>query len=42
MEETINKMLTENQEWIDYHQTKLSEFMEQRDVIMTIYNHKNE
>ncbi len=42
MEETINKMLTENQEWIDYYQNKLNDFIDKRNVILTIYNDKNE
>jgi len=30
MEEQANKMLTEINEWIEYHQNKLSELKEQR------------
>jgi hypothetical protein len=37
MKEVINKMLTENQEWIDYHQDKLNDFKNKRKVILKIY-----
>jgi len=40
MKEVINKMLTENQEWIDYHQEKLTDFKNKRKVILKI--HRNE
>ena len=43
MNKTINKMLEENQEWIDFHNEKLSELRDRRVVLENLVklNHLN-